>query len=108
MSVPSDSIVSPSLHVQWGYTPHLRAAQKGCAGIARFLLARGSSVQEQNIVGWPKGMLSSCDHLMLFATASALLEVVVQIQCKVNLTLYHNVWAFPLMWRGLYNTKTPH
>ena len=51
MSVPSDYTVSPSLHVQEGTTPLLRAAQKGHGGVARFLLARGSSVQEQDKVG---------------------------------------------------------
>ena len=51
MSVPSDSIVSSSLHVQEGNTPLLLAAWKGHAGVAQFLLARGSSVQEQNNVG---------------------------------------------------------
>ena len=76
MSVPSDSIVSPSLDVQWGYTPLMRAAQKGHGGVSRFLLARRSSVQEQNNVGWPKGVLSSCDHLMLFSAVCALLEIV--------------------------------
>ena len=51
MSVPSDSIVSPSLHVQEGNTPLLLAAWQGHAGVAQFLLARGSSVQEQDNVG---------------------------------------------------------
>ena len=50
MSVPSDSIVSPSLHVQWGYTPHLRAVEEGHADIARFLLASGSAFNERNNV----------------------------------------------------------
>ena len=59
MSVPSDSIVSPSLHVQWGYSPLMRAAQKGHGGVSRFLLARRSSVQEQNNVRWPNGVLSN-------------------------------------------------
>ena len=31
--------------------------------VACFLLASGSTVQEQNNVGWPKGILSSCDAL---------------------------------------------
>ena len=56
MSVPSDSIVSPSLHVQWGNTPHLRAVEKGHADIARFLLASGSVVYERNSV-------SACVHV---------------------------------------------
>ena len=51
VSVPSDSIVSPSFHVQWGRTPLLRAAQNDHGGVARFLLARGSSAQEQDHVG---------------------------------------------------------
>ena len=66
MWVQSDSIVSPSLHVQWGNTPLLTTAQEGHAEIAHFLLENGSSVQEQNNVGWPKGVMSSCKHLMLF------------------------------------------
>ena len=66
MSVPSGSILSPSLHVQSGNTPLLRAAQEGHAEVARFLLGNGSSVKEQDNVGWPKGILHSCDHLMLF------------------------------------------
>ena len=66
MSVPSATIVSPSLHVQWGSTPLLRAAREGHAEVARFLLGNGSSVTEQDNVGWPKGILTSCDHLMLF------------------------------------------
>ena len=57
--VPSDSIVSPSLHMQWGCTPLLRAAQEGHEGVARFLLEGGSSVQEQDNVGWAKGVFSS-------------------------------------------------
>ena len=76
MSVPSDSIVPPSLHVQWGYTPLLSAAHGGHAEIANFLLARGSNVQEQNNVGC--GVF--CDHLMLFAGACALFEIVPQTQ----------------------------
>ena len=44
------SIVSPSLHVQWGYTPLLRAVVKGHADIARFLLASGSVFYEKNSV----------------------------------------------------------
>ena len=51
VSVPSGSIVSSSLHVQEGTTPLLRAAQKGNAGVARFLLHNGSSAQEQDHVG---------------------------------------------------------
>ena len=50
-AVLSDSIMSSSLHVQWGYTPLLRAVVEGHAGVVHFLLARGSSVQEQNNVG---------------------------------------------------------
>ena len=50
MSVPSVSIVSPSRHVQWGYTPLLRAVGKGHADIARFLLASGSVFNERNSV----------------------------------------------------------
>ena len=51
MSVPSATIVSPSLHVQSGTTPLLRAAQEGHAEVARFLLGNGSSVTEQDNVG---------------------------------------------------------
>ena len=58
--------MSPSLHVQWGNTPLLRAAQKGHGEIVRFLLGNGSKVEEQNNVGGPKGVLSSCDCIMLF------------------------------------------
>ena len=47
---PPDSIVFPSLHVQWGNTPLLRTAQGGHAEIARFLLGNGSDVQEENNV----------------------------------------------------------
>ena len=69
MPVPSYSLVSPSLHVQLGTTPLLMAAQEGHAEVARFLLGNGSSVTEQDNVGWPKGILTSCDHLMLFPGA---------------------------------------
>ena len=70
MSVPSaGSIVSLSLRVQWGSTPLLRAAANGHAKVARFLMGSGSSVTEQDNVGWPKGILPSCDHLMLFPWA---------------------------------------
>ena len=48
--------VSPSLHVQSGTTPLLRAAQEGHTDIARILLGNGSNVTEQNKVGWPKGV----------------------------------------------------
>ena len=51
MSVPSDSIVSPSLHVQENNTPLLRAAEEGHAGVACFLLNNESSIQEQDNVG---------------------------------------------------------
>ena len=50
MSVPSDSIVSPSLRVQWGYTPLLRAVGEGHADIAHFLLSSGSVFNERNSV----------------------------------------------------------
>ena len=66
MSAPSDSIVFSSLHVQWGQTPLLRAAQKGNGDIVGFLLKNGSNVEEQDNVDGPIGVLSSCDCLMLF------------------------------------------
>ena len=47
---PLHSIVSLSLHVQWGYTPLLRAVEEGHADIARFLLASGSVFNERNSV----------------------------------------------------------
>ena len=59
MSVPPDSIVSPSLHVQEGRTPLLLAAWKGHGGVARFLLHNRSTVQEEDNVGWPNGVSSS-------------------------------------------------
>ena len=59
MTVQSDSIVSPSIHVQWGSTPLLRAAQEGHVVVARCLLENGSNVHEQNNVG--------CVHLMLYS-----------------------------------------
>ena len=43
-------LMSPSLPVQWGYTPLLRAVAEGHADIARFLLASGSDFDEQNSV----------------------------------------------------------
>ena len=43
--------MSPSLPVQWGYTPLLRAVAKGHADIARFLLASGSDFDERNSRG---------------------------------------------------------
>ena len=51
MSVPSGSILFPSLHVQSGATPLLRTAQEGHAEVAQFLLGNGSSVTEQDNVG---------------------------------------------------------
>lgn len=72
ISVQSDFIVPPSLHVQRGITPLLVTVAKGHAEVVHFLLANGSSVQEQDNVGKPNCMLSSCDHLMFFAGASAL------------------------------------
>ena len=51
---PLHSIVSVSRHVQWGYTPLLRAVVKGHADIARFLL--GSVFNEQSSV-------SECVHV---------------------------------------------
>ena len=53
---PLYSIVSPSLHVQWGCTPLLRAVAKGHADIAHFLLASGSVFYERNSV-------SACVHV---------------------------------------------
>ena len=75
MPVPPESIVSPSLHVQWGNTPLLRAAQKGNGEIVGFLLKNGSNVEEQNNVGGPKGVLSVCDCIMLFDGSWVLLVV---------------------------------
>ena len=75
MPVPPESIVSPSLHVQWGKTPLLRAAQEGHAEIVRFLLENGSNVEEQNNVGGPKGVLSVCDCIMLFDVSWVLVVV---------------------------------
>ena len=66
MLAPPESIVFPSLHVQWGNTPLLRATQKGHGEIVRFLLVNGSDVEEQDNVGGLKEVLSSCDCLMLF------------------------------------------
>ena len=54
MSVPSAPNVSPSLHVQSGIAPLLRVARKGHAKVAQFLLGNGSSVTEEDNVGWPK------------------------------------------------------
>ena len=59
-SVSSDSIVSPSRYVQWGNTPLLKASWNGHAEVTRFLLESGSSVLEQNNVGWPKGASAKC------------------------------------------------
>ena len=66
MPASPESIVSPSLHVQWGTTPLLRAAQEGNVEIVRFLLENGSDAEEQDNVGGLKGVLSCCDWLMLF------------------------------------------
>ena len=79
MSVPPESIVSSSLHVQEGNTPLLRAAQKGHAEIVCFLLENGSDVEEQNNVGGPKRVLYSGDCIMLF-DGSLVLVVVSQTQ----------------------------
>ena len=65
MPAPPESIVSSSLHVQEGTTPLLIAAQKGHGKIVRLLLENGSNVEQDN-VGGPKGVLSSCDCIMLF------------------------------------------
>ena len=62
--VPSGSIVSPSRYVQRGVTPLLKASLNGHAEVARFLLESGSSVQEQNNVGWPKGASVKCPVVM--------------------------------------------
>ena len=56
----------PSLHVQEGTTPLLLAAQNGHGEIVRYLLENGSDVEEQGNVGGSKGVLSSCDCIMLF------------------------------------------
>ena len=47
---PLHSIVSVSLHVQWGYTPLLRAVVKGHTDIAHFLVDNGSIFNEQSSV----------------------------------------------------------
>ncbi len=39
-----------SLHVQWGYSPLLRAVAEGHEDIARFLLASGSDFSERDSV----------------------------------------------------------
>ena len=59
MSIPPEYIVFPSLHVQEGTTPLLRAAEKGHREIVRFLLENDSDVEEQNNVGGTKRVLSS-------------------------------------------------
>ena len=79
MSIPPEYIVFPSLHVQEGTTPLLRVAEKGHAEIVRSLLENGSDVEEQDNVGGPKGVLSSCDCIMLF-DGSWVLVVVSQTQ----------------------------
>ena len=58
---------SPSLHVQWGNTPLLRAAQEGHTEVACFLLENGSTIEEQNNVSRTEGVLSkaSCDQLII-------------------------------------------
>ena len=67
---PPDSIVLPSLHVQLGYTPLLKAAQEGHAEIARFLLESGSDVQEENNVSRQEWMLYACGY---YITSNAIL-----------------------------------
>ena len=81
-----DSAVSPSLHVQWGSTPLLRAAEKGHAQVARFLLENGSSVTEQNKVGWLIRVLSSSDH--------SVVPVVLDPKFSHHLTIMHGVCLF--------------
>ena len=75
MPVPPESIVAPSLHVQEGITPLLRAAQKGHGKIVGFLLKNGSNVEEQGNVGGPNGVLSSCDCIMLIYRSWVLVVV---------------------------------
>ena len=61
--------------MQEGTTPLLRAAQEGHGKIVRFLLENGSNVEEQNNVGGPKRVLSSCDCIMLFDESWVLVVV---------------------------------
>ena len=56
MSVPPDSIACPTLHMQRGNTPLLRAAGNGHAEVARFLLENGSNVEEKDNVGKLEGV----------------------------------------------------
>ena len=65
--------------MQEGNTPLLRAAEKGDEEIVRFLLVNGSDVEEQDNVGGLKGVLFSCDCIMLF-DVSWVLVVVSQTQ----------------------------
>ena len=66
MPAPPEYIVFPSLHVQEGTTPLLRAVEKGRGEIVGFLMKNGSNVEEQDNVGGPKGVLSFCYCIMLF------------------------------------------
>ena len=63
---PPDSIAFPSLHVQESTTPLLRAAQKGHAEIAHFLLRNGSDVQEENNVSRLERMMFACMWLVCY------------------------------------------
>ena len=107
-SVPSGSIVSPSCYVQWGTTPLLRASLKGHAEVTRFLLESGSSVQEQNNVGWPKGasakcpVVISCYFCYSFCLSNKILN---HTECKVwpsaliNLIKANWSWTVTAHWR---------
>ena len=69
VSLLTDSLVPPSLHVQGGNTPLLISAQEGHADIARFLLWNGSYVQEENNVSRLERMPSAC---VLYLMSSAI------------------------------------
>ena len=83
MPVPPESIVFPSLHVQWGNAPLLRAAEKGHGEIVGFLLKNGSNVEEQGNVGGPKGVLSVCDCKCCMYVCCTCMRVCIRVSIYV-------------------------
>ena len=51
---------------------------------------------------------SSCYTYIIIVAIDGLINCIICLTTSGNSNLYHNAWAFPLMWRGVYITKTLH
>ena len=113
MSVPSGSTLSPSLHVQSGNTPLLRAAVNGHAEVALFLLRNGSSVMEQSNVGWPKRILLQPNEKCVLAVLSNYPDLLwgvsqLHVLLLVCTNSVHKCWRKLCRWIAMHRVNSSH